>query len=341
MNTPHDNISEELLARYLGETASEQEIAQVRSWLSSSPDNAREFEQFQTIWELSGAIGKQRKSVDTDLAWNKLQKKMKPNLAEIEQQDVTYDNDVIPLPVKKRSPFTLWAAAAVALLVMTFAWRELKKTPTQNLLSVTTTNHVKEMVLPDGTKVFLNFNSNLSYPENFNGDFRSVALTGEAFFEVKSDAEHPFVIDANGTQVKVLGTSFNVKAYTSEPVRVDVSTGKVAVRKAGKEINLTKGQSAEVVSDSIRSILPDVNLMGYRTQIYDFNGTPLQDVVASIRNGYHADVRLSGDHVSRCRLTIRFEKEPLDATLSVIAETMELKLRKDGQTYWLDGNGCP
>jgi transmembrane sensor len=333
MNKHHDNISEELLARYLGETATEAEIAQVRFWLSSSPANAREFESFQTIWERSGAMGRRRKSVNTDGAWDKLQKKMKT--AE------TPEPYIAPLTVKKRLPLTFWAAAAVALLVMAFAWREFRKEHTNNLLSITTTDHTKETVLPDGTSVFLNFNSNLTYPENFNGGFRSVSLTGEAFFDVKPDAAHPFVIEANGTQVKVLGTSFNVKAYTQEPVRIDVSTGKVRVSRAGNEINLIKGQSAEVVSDSIRAILPDANLMGYRTQVYDFNGTPLHDVVNSIRNGYHADVRLSGNQMSQCRLTIRFEKEPLDATLSVIAETMDLKLRKEGQIYWLVGSGCP
>ena len=140
--------------------------------------------------------------------------------------------------------------------------------------------------------------------------------------------------------MKVLGTSFNVKAYSKEPVRIDVSTGKVQVRKADKEIFLTKGQSAEVVADTLRTTLPDMNLMGYKTQIYDFNAANLKDVVASIRSGYHIDLRLSSAKIMQCRLTIRFEKEPVDATLSVIAETLDLKIRKEGETYWLDGNGC-
>ncbi len=155
------------------------------------------------------------------------------------------------------------------------------------------------------------------------------------------DASRPFAIQANGTEIRVLGTSFNVKAHKGAPVRVDVATGKVRVSKDSHRVDLVKGQSAEVLSDSIRSPEANMNIMGYRTQAYaDFNAADLEEVVNSIRDGYHVDVRLSSDKIAQCRLTIRFEKEPVDATLSVIAETLDLNLRKEGKVYWLDGNGC-
>jgi transmembrane sensor len=339
MNSSHANISEELLARYLADTASESERNEVEVWLAASEANARELATYRLIWDHTASMQKTRMAVNTDAAWNKMKGKMAASPAPatpVETKTIEFRPDMR----RRRLPMTVWAAAMVAILVTAFGWFFLISEKKPASLNVATTNNTTEKVLPDGTKVFLNYNSSLAYPEHFNGDLRTVSLQGEAFFDVKPDASHPFVIQANGTEIRVLGTSFNVKAYKEAPVRVDVATGKVRVSKDAHRVELVKGQSAEVLRDSIRSLQANINMMGYRTQIYEFNAADLQDVVSSIRNGYHVDVRLSNDKIAQCRLTIRFEKEPVDATLSVIAETLDLNLRKEGKVYWLDGNGC-
>ena len=343
MNSSHANISEELLARYLADTASESERNDVEAWLAESEANARELATYRLIWDHTPAMKKSSMKVDTDAAWNKMRGKMavgkempSPEVPAREAKTIEFRPEVR----KRRLPVTVWAAAVIAILVTAFGWFFLISEKTPESLQVATTDNTKEQLLPDGTKVFLNYNSKLTYPENFKGDLRTVSLQGEAFFDVKPDAAHPFVIEANGTEIRVLGTSFNVKAYHEAPVRVDVATGKVRVSKDSHRVELVKGQSAEVLKDSIRSLQANMNLMSYRTQIYEFNAADLQDVVTSIRDGYHVDVRLSNDKIAQCRLTIRFEKEPVDATLSVIAETLDLNLRKEGKVYWLDGNGC-
>lgn len=339
MNSSHANISEELLARYLADTASQAERIEVEAWLAESEANAREFAAYRLIWDHAAALPS-RKPVDTDAAWNKMKAKMgglSPAPASIPE---TKTIEFRPESSKRRLPITVWAAAVVAILVTAFGWFFLLSEKKPETLRVATADNTTEKVLPDGTTVFLNYHSTLTYPEHFNGDLRTVSLQGEAFFEVKPDTAHPFVINANGTEVRVLGTSFNVKAYKEAPVRVDVATGKVRITKDAHRVELVKGESAEVLKDSIKSLKANMNVMGYRTQVYDFNAADLEDVVNSIRDGYHVDVRLSSGKIAQCRLTIRFEKEPVDATLSVIAETLDLSLRKEGKIYWLDGNGC-
>lgn len=346
MNNSHDNISDELLARFLAETATPAEIAEVKSWLESAPENQKELAAFEIIWEKTAELKSNQIKVDTDAAWNKVRFKIKSNNTESEDLTEKYTSSnqetiTRELPVKKKFSFPVWVAAAVSVTILAFGWFIFKtEWNNREQIKVATTNNTGETTLPDGTKVFLNYNSSISYPENFSGDLRSVSLKGEAFFDVKPDASHPFVIDANGTQVRVLGTSFNVKAYKKELVRVDVKTGKVRVSKNDKKIELVKGQSAEVLNDTLKSMHADVNIMGYKTQVFDFNATNLGDVVNTLREGYHSDIRLSNQKLAQCRLTISFQKEPLDATLSVIAETLELHLRKDGKIYWLEGNGC-
>ncbi|WAC12195.1 FecR family protein [Dyadobacter pollutisoli] len=341
MNSSHENISEELLARYLADTASEGEKNQVEIWLAQSDLNRQEFANYRLIWDHAGSVQK-KFTVDTDLAWNKIKMKMDKKPAIISSDDTlskVREVDFTQTTIQKKLPIRIWAVAAVTLLILSFGWFHFRSLPSAEQ-RVATTNNTTEKVLPDGTKVFLNYNSSITFPENFDGDFRTVSLQGEAFFDVKPDAAHPFIINANGTEIRVLGTSFNVKAYKEAPVRVDVSTGKVRVSKASHKIDLIKGESAEVLADTIRSLQANMNIMGYKTQIFDFNAANLNDVVSSIREGYHVDVRLSNQQIAQCRLTIRFEKEPLDATLAVIAETLDLDLRKEGKVYWLDGNGC-
>ncbi|MEO6686008.1 MAG: FecR domain-containing protein [Dyadobacter sp.] len=346
MNNPHDNISDELLARFLAETATPTEIAEVKNWLNSDPENQKELAAFEILWEKTADFKTNHIKVDTDAAWNKVRLQMKTNTIPSEpliekHTSSTQGTITRELPIKKPFSFPVWIAAAVSITILAFGWYIFKtqgNNPEQ--IEVATTNNTGETTLPDGTRVFLNYNSSISYPESFSGDLRSVALKGEAFFDVKPDASHPFVIDANGTQVRVLGTSFNVKAYKKELVRVDVKTGKVRVSKNDKKIELVQGESAEVLNDTLKSMRADVNIMGYKTQVFDFNATNLGDVVNTLREGYHSDIRLSNQKLAQCRLTISFQKEPLDATLSVIAETLELHLRKDGKIYWLEGNGC-
>ncbi len=98
--------------------------------------------------------------------------------------------------------------------------------------------------LPDGSTIFLNRNSQLSYRSNFNGRGRNVNLKGEAFFEIAPDATKPFIIDAGNARVRVVGTSFNVITRNSESaVEVYVKTGKVLLsdNSGSKELALDPG----------------------------------------------------------------------------------------------------
>jgi hypothetical protein len=153
-----------------------------------------------------------------------------------------------PPEVKTPVPFftPLRAAASVILLVCTscfifYSTQENKPAEPvvvnkQNAVvpvviktqTITTSDTAVSFFLPDSTHIILNKKSSLTYPENFSGDARRVTLNGEAFFEVKHNAEMPFIITAGNTETKVLGTSFNIKQDESKGnVEVSVMTGKV------------------------------------------------------------------------------------------------------------------
>ena len=117
----------------------------------------------------------------------------------------------------------------------------MKKTSTERA-------EYKYILLPDSTQVWLNAGSTLDYPEHFDETTREVTLTGEAYFDVKHAAEHPFIIHTGQIQTTVLGTAFNINAYTDRSnIQVSVSRGKVKVSRGDQLIaTLVKGQEVKV-----------------------------------------------------------------------------------------------
>lgn len=111
----------------------------------------------------------------------------------------------------------IWQAVAVLLLavstVSVYLILEHDNEPKDLIEYYTPTAEVRELTLPDGTRVMLNSKTTLLYPEQFNGKPRSVYLIGEANFQVQPDKEHPFIVKANDFQITALGTEFNVNAY--------------------------------------------------------------------------------------------------------------------------------
>lgn len=109
-----------------------------------------------------------------------------------------------------------------------------------------------QLSLSDGTKVWLNSMTKLRYPVTFEGEQRNVYLTGEAYFDVAKDAEHPFVVNVEGMEVKVYGTRFNVNTLEEGVVQTVLERGKVSVKalKTGEEVMLKPDDMAEFYKES-------------------------------------------------------------------------------------------
>lgn len=144
-----------------------------------------------------------------------------------------------------------------------------------------------QLILPDGTKVWLNAASSLKYPTVFNGKERLVTVTGEAYFEVAQNASRPFrVKTGNDGNIEVLGTSFNVNAYANED---DISTtlleGSVRI---GRTI-LQPGQQLMLRSGTVKDANMD-KVMAWKNGIFNFNDERLQDVMRQLERWYDIEV---------------------------------------------------
>ncbi|WPU94730.1 FecR family protein [Mucilaginibacter sabulilitoris] len=158
-----------------------------------------------------------------------------------------------------------------------------------------------EVILPDGTKVWLNAASSLTFPALFSGNERVVELTGEGYFEVTKDKAHPFRVKCQKQQIEVLGTHFDINAYTDEKaVKTTLLEGAVRVVSGSKEAMLIPGQQSLVTSvKNTTQIAVDqsVNLnqvVAWKNGLFSFNETDIPTLMRQISRWYDVDIVYEG-----------------------------------------------
>lgn len=151
-----------------------------------------------------------------------------------------------------------------------------------------------EVILPDGTKAWLNAASSLRFPTAFIGKERSVELTGEAYFEVVKNKSMPFKVSANGVEVKVLGTHFNVMAYSDEKeVKTTLLEGSVKLSKGSQQVLLSPGQQGTAGEYQTAFNIKEVdveNEIAWHNGLFVFDNENIQTIMKQISRWYDVDV---------------------------------------------------
>ena len=163
-----------------------------------------------------------------------------------------------------------------------------------------------QVVLADGTKVWLNSASRLIYPQSFMGKERRVVLSGEAFFDVTHDAERPFVVETSRMNVKVLGTRFNVNDYDdNEEVSTTLVNGSVEIISGDQQaFRLVPGEQAYGKENELEK--REVNVRLYTSWIdgkFLFNNTELEEIAKQISRWYDVEIFFSSESVKKVRFT--------------------------------------
>lgn len=251
------------------------------------------------------------------------------------------------IPNKKRTkPFNYTGIGMAATLLMVlcfFFFRTerpdvLRKTGHVTASALVTlsnpTKIMKKQLLPDGTSIWLKPNSKISYTKDIAvSKFREVALSGEAFFDVKRDTLHPFIIKTGNINTKVLGTSFNIKAYDgADQAEVSVITGKVLVYldkllndKGTSEVYLLPNQKA-VYSKKTTNLHKeqDRTLRIWEKDNFTFNDTPLSEVVKTLEQHFSVKIEIENAEVKKYTLKADFNKQNLPDILELLSKSMDL-----------------
>lgn len=330
-----DQTIDDLLAKYLADETDTYEAEIISEWISASGKNQKSFEQSKLIFEGVSSL-KNQKIVNVDAAWAKMSTSSIPEYTD--NQDI---KSVIKLNWLHN--FLKIAAVLVFLFGLWYVAAKQFTTPQNDVLSFKTDNISAEKILPDGTKISLNKNSSIHYPANFDGPTREIKLEGEAFFEVHHDAAHPFIIHTQGTDIKVLGTSFNVRAYNTQ-VQVVVKTGRVRFSKNNAEVILKKGQKGELLANTETILKTEVEeqkvTIVAKKLSFTFENTSLGEVIEKLNYTFGKKITFGNVKIKNCKLTASFQDEELANIIQVIAETFNLKVDNQKDLILLSGAGC-
>ncbi len=194
----------------------------------------------------------------------------------------------------------------------------------------------KELILADGSRVWLNSGSSLYYPVKFRKKSRAVRLEGEGFFEVAHNKNKPFLViagdETSGDEavVEVLGTSFNLRTDPkSKKIFLHVSEGRVAFYpKGGKKKGsiLEKEEQADYEKGSITQRTSiDLNFLSWKTRTLEFENTPLSDVVDQLGRHFQKDIRVTGKGLDTLTLTGTYIEQSMQDVLEEISIVLDIE----------------
>ena len=215
--------------------------------------------------------------------------------------------------------------------------------PVSNTIT-TTKGRYYQLILPDGSGVWLNAASSITYPVAFTGSSREVSITGEVYFEVAKDKSRPFRVTANEVQVEVLGTHFNINGYTNES-NTSITLLEGSVRVSGNKAKyqpliLAPGQQARIGGQGVE-LVPKANIdevMAWKNGTFSYQDADIQTVMRQMERWYDIEVKFEG----RIPADRFIGKVPRSANLSQVLRILKLSdvnIRIDGKTLTITPSG--
>jgi len=329
MEKKKGHIDFDLLTRFLADEVSPEEKKQVLDWKVSLPENEKLFQELQDVW-IAMDTTSLRNEIDIKAEWKHLQAQL--------------NNTSIPKSKKISASFLMRIAAAIFIAFGLYYFG-------QELLSEklvkTASTETSEVILPDGSKVTLNAGSKLSYKHNFGKEKRIVSLVGEAFFEVKKNPGWPFIIQLGDAEIKVLGTSFNVKAYkNADKIEVTVAEGMVSLyEKNREEKKVVAGKGEKAVYNKELKIVKkqmneDTNYISWKTKYIIFNNESLVNIASTLSNVYHINIVIQNSALNNCKITTNFDNKDLDTVLKILKSTLDISIEETDKEIFISGEGC-
>jgi transmembrane sensor len=275
-----------------------------------------------------------KEEINVDNAWNKVYSRLN-------------ENELIKNERPARIIFmrpVLMRVAAVALILLCIGSAAVYMNNSgyfsKNITALAGNDQKNILVsLPDGSKIYLNRNSELIYRSNFGNRGRDVKLTGEAFFEIAPDVSKPFIIDAGKAKVKVVGTSFNVITNNRDSaVEVFVKTGKVVVsdNSGSQTIQLDPGYVGIMDSKtSGKTVNSDPNYMSWNTGLLVYTGQKLDVVFNDLKRVYNIDIIADDPDILENPWTSPIVNQKEETIIRIICLSFNLSYTKDGNVYHL------
>lgn len=242
---------------------------------------------------------------------------------------------------KQKSQLLIWIRNIAAILLLPllglsvylYHQTNVLKSSSIRLLETTTASGVRtKITLSDGSEVWLNSGSTLSYPEHFTEDKRQVTLSGEAFFKVKSDKDHRFDVQtSDGITVSAYGTEFNVQAYAEEPeIKATLAEGHIQIDQINQPASqeLIPGEQAVYSRHTQQMQVRKANLLvetAWKDGKLVFRRTPMEEIAKQLSRHFNVNIQLQGKEIFDYTYSATFTTETLAEILSLLEKTAPIR----------------
>lgn len=314
-----DMIDEVMAAKILAGEASGEEQMLHQNKLIADVQYRHEWKEWESAWKQADDAFLYQ-SIDAEAAYTSMMKK------------------ITKAKTPKRISLSFMQYAAIFAGVALFAAVWLFRSNSEKIITATYEAdmlQLKEFVLTDGTKLTLNKGSKLVCRQPFTGNERRVRLSGEAWFDVKPNSDMPFIVETDGFEVQVVGTSFNVRDFSnSKTFNVEVESGVVDVVSLGglnERLRLVAGDGAVYYRDSkvLDKVKANPNFMAWKTGRMEFSDTPLSEIVETLNRVYNREIVVNDSSILDERMGGTFTDNSFEHILSVVCRTFNLNYEND------------
>ena len=304
----------ELLHKYISGNATEEEKKRITEWAQKNSENMREYMIQRklydiTLWNKESIAGKEKKSIKK-------------------------------LSLYRDGKEVIKIAAIFAIVLFgKYYWSPEHQIqgdiPFQSIY--VPAGQRAELMLSDGTKVWLNSRSSLIFPTNFNSDTRNVKLDGEGYFIVTKNAKQPFVVETNKGNVKVLGTEFNVIAYSIDSIwETSLLKGSVEILipKSVDKVKLEPNTMVRLIDNKlVKDHIKETDYFLWREGLLCFNNISVQNMIEKLKLYYGVNIIVNNTKIYRKRYTGKFRtKDGVEHVLKVLKLNNNFTYKKDDVT---------
>jgi transmembrane sensor len=356
----------ELFIKELSDEISPEELIELRSFLNKDDIYKTQYKSLQMYWG-----NKDARYADNTSSFQKVKNKI------LKYQDDTAPEVIESNPSARFGLFTFWRSVAAILIIsactylfyLKYARAELNNAIV-SLQEKKTPRRVKSIiVLSDGTRITLNSESSLKYPSAFTGKTREVYLSGEAFFDVHKDHEHPFIIHTGKMDVRVLGTEFNVRSYPGEALsETSLIRGSIVVTLADrpsdriilkpKEKLIVKNNNFKISAADLKNTqsadnnistqytLTSLTYLNNKSDTTSIEASWVQnklvvqneefkDLADKMQRWYGVNIYFNDDELKKIRFTASFEKENIIQALDALRLTENFHYKIDKSNIYI------
>lgn len=191
-----------------------------------------------------------------------------------------------------------------------------------------------KLTLSDGSVVWVNSESEITYPVTFSANIREITLKGEAFFEIKKDNNRPFIVRTSQFDIRVTGTQFNVRSYPEDIASATLAQGSIQLEESNHITRLKPGQQASLINGKIQ--VQEIDLeesIAWRYEAFCFKQRPLESILNEIARWYDIEIFYQNNEVRNYHFTAWFRRStPIQELIDILEKTEQIKLELKGKT---------